>query len=391
MLNGESFDEDRSDISESSFDNQENSSDEVHKNGSSDNVTDQDLNEDIFEDKEFREDKIESLESTKHGKNKSSKRTKAVREIFKLYQRELDKRSQKSLSYEKEIGSKNNQIVELKAKIITLETKIRTESTLNQKAAKKCTENDLISAREEVIQTLSEKYGRACADLENVMADYKALQMAIISTGQEQAENIKTAQDAITSAVAAKVRCAELEEENTELIGQLIDLKTKYAIEMESEAAKNNALLTQLDVAADRLAAMEKKYMQALTLALPPGSKFSSEEHNSVDLSTQSSNRRNSYSNEGDCINVDDIYECRSIDENAKEVSPIFSRNSSRLASGSSDHSNPLSAGSHGHSAMASPLVSNSSSSIKSPFSAHLAETSGPQVNPLSSKNWLWK
>jgi len=108
---------------------------------------------------------------------------------------------------------------------MTLETKLRTESTLSQKAAKKCSENDLIAAREEVIQTLSEKYGRACADLENVTADYKALQMAIITTGQEQAENIKTAQDAITAAVAAKVRCAELEEENTELISQLIDLK----------------------------------------------------------------------------------------------------------------------------------------------------------------------
>jgi len=65
MFDGESFDDDRSDISENSFDNQENSSDEVHKNGSSDNVTDQDLNEEI-EEKEFREDKIESLDSIKH-------------------------------------------------------------------------------------------------------------------------------------------------------------------------------------------------------------------------------------------------------------------------------------------------------------------------------------
>lgn len=65
------------------------------------------------------------------------------------------------------------------------------------------------------------------ADLQNVSADYKALQEAILRSGQEQESNIITAQESITAAVSAKVRCAELEEENADLISQLIDLKVK--------------------------------------------------------------------------------------------------------------------------------------------------------------------
>lgn len=59
MICGDSFDEDKSDLSESSsgasFDGQENSSDEVHKNGS-DNVTDQDFNDDMLDEKEYKEE-----------------------------------------------------------------------------------------------------------------------------------------------------------------------------------------------------------------------------------------------------------------------------------------------------------------------------------------------
>ena len=62
MISGESFDDDKSELSDSSSgasaDQQENGSYKVHQNGSSDNVTDQDL-EDILDEKEYREDKLD--------------------------------------------------------------------------------------------------------------------------------------------------------------------------------------------------------------------------------------------------------------------------------------------------------------------------------------------
>jgi hypothetical protein len=156
---------------------------------------------------------------------------------------------------------------------------------------------------------------------------------------------------------------------------------------MELENERNNALLTQLDAAADKLAHMERKYIQALAMALPSGSKTSSEGENTTSTETQGSvisNRRGSYGNDGDFIGVDDIYGCNSSDENRNEVSPIFSRNSSRSVDQIQNN--------HAHNSISfSPTPSTSVTSNKSPFASHLVETAGPQVNPLSSKNWIWK
>lgn len=161
-----------------------------------------------------------------------------MKEIFELYQKELDKKDNKIIQFEKEITAKNKKIIELQGKVVALEEKVSSDNILTHKAVRRFSrqEPDLLSAREEVIQTLCVKYGKVMADLQNVNADYKALQEAILRSGQEQESNIITAQESITAAVSAKVRCAELEEENSDLISQLIDLKvwilrstTRYA------------------------------------------------------------------------------------------------------------------------------------------------------------------
>ena len=148
-----------------------------------------------------------------------------MKQVFELYQRELDKRNKKIIENEKEISAKNKRILELEGKVTSLEERVLSGTLLNQKAVRRSSEPDLLVAREEVIQNLCDKYGQAMADLQSLRSDYSALQQAVLQSGQDQEANILTAQESITAAVTAKVRCAELEEENSELITQLIDLK----------------------------------------------------------------------------------------------------------------------------------------------------------------------
>lgn len=168
---------------------------------------------------------------------------------------------------------------------------------------------------------------------------------------------------------------------------------------MENETAKNNSLLIKIDSYAEKLALMEKKYIQALAYALPQGSNsadnFSkstkngegSHSHNQDSHGVNHDSSSSSMST-GECINVDDIYDCRSLDESSQEmVSPIFARSSSRLnISIGVPSTDSISFPSQ------SPSVTVSAhNGHMSPFASHIAETAGPQVNPLSSKNWLWK
>jgi hypothetical protein len=128
---------------------------------------------------------------------------------------------------------------------------------------------------------------------------------------------------------------------------------------------------------------MEKKYLQALAYALPQGRSNSDGE---TVAETETAATGSNYSADGAYLNVDDIY---SIEENSKEVvSPIFTRNLNRagltLETGAGLVTPTAAAASSANS-------SASSHPPKSPFASHIVETSGPQVNPLSSKNWLWK
>lgn len=125
---------------------------------------------------------------------------------------------------------------------------------------------------------------------------------------------------------------------------------------------------------------MEKKYLQALAYALPQGRSNSDGE---TVAETETAATGSNYSTDGAYLNVDDIY---SIEESSKEVvSPIFTRNLNRAGL-------TLDTGVVTPTPAASSSSSSSSSHPpKSPFASHIVETSGPQVNPLSSKSWLWK
>ena len=167
----------------------------------------------------------------------SSQKKIKMKDVFELYQKELDRKDKMVIQLEKEIAAKNKKIAELQGKILALGEKVSSEETITRKAVRRFSrqEPDLMAAREEVIQTLCDKYGKAMADLQNVTADYKALQDAVLRSGQEQEANIITAQESITVAVSAKVRCAELEEENSDLISQLIELKVLLTVTIKLE------------------------------------------------------------------------------------------------------------------------------------------------------------
>ena len=153
---------------------------------------------------------------------------------------------------------------------------------------------------------------------------------------------------------------------------------------MENETAKNNDLLNQIDGYVDKIALMEKKYLQALAYALPQG-KSSNDCENATEIETAASSQNggSNYSADSAYMNVDDIY---SIEESSKEVvSPIFTRNLNRAGL-------TLETGAVTPSPAATACSSTPSSHPpKSPFASHIVETAGPQVNPLSSKSWLWK
>ena len=129
---------------------------------------------------------------------------------------------------------------------------------------------------------------------------------------------------------------------------------------------------------------MEKKYLTALAYALPQG-KGDGDNTAETETAASSQNGGSNYSSDGAYMNVDDIY---SIEESSNQVvSPIFARNLTRagltLDTGMTTPSPAVLAASASSFSGGHPP--------KSPFASHIAETSGPQVNPLSSKNWLWK
>lgn len=142
--------------------------------------------------------------------------------------KELDKRSSKIHDCQNEIKLKNQQILDLQSKVHALEMRLKVRASINNRSLKVTEGSELLHAREEVIQNLCEKYGKAVADLQTVTADYKSLQVEVLKIGARQTESESMAQEAITAAVVAKVRTAELEEENTDLISQLINLKVRY-------------------------------------------------------------------------------------------------------------------------------------------------------------------